>query len=114
MGKIDIEQVKLVHDHTKNMTTLSTGSIVVLVTFFDKLTENPTWTLLIAISLGAFVVSILGALAAQIAFVDLADPDEKGYDSWHYRAGAVALVTSWLAFVLAVVCLCVFGVRNIV
>lgn len=49
--KKDIEHVKSVQDHLKHLTTLSTGSIIIIVTFIDKVAQKLTSKWLIAISL---------------------------------------------------------------
>jgi membrane protein YqaA with SNARE-associated domain len=109
----NIEQIKLIHDHTKNMTTLSTGSIVILITFFDKIAQQPSWAFLVATSLGAFVISILGALYAQIAFIDFANNDIKNNINWYHKLGSISIIISWLAFIIAVISLCIFGIKNL-
>lgn len=54
---------KSVFDFLKHMTTLSTGSIV-LITTIDKLFVQPSWTILIGIALIGFVTSIIASMIA--------------------------------------------------
>jgi RsiW-degrading membrane proteinase PrsW (M82 family) len=106
-----IEQVKLIHDHTKHLTTLSTGSIVLLVTFYEKLGNPPMWKPLISVALIGFVICILATTAAQIFTITYADPNVQESDD--EKVNIVFFLTSWLSFSLAVISLCIFGVKNI-
>ena len=110
MGKrFDIEQVKLIHDHTKHLTTLSAGSIVALVTLYEKLAASHNWKFLIAIALISFVASIIGGVYAQIGMIDYADPEHDDNDP----ATGVALIVSWRGFALAMLSISIYGIKNI-
>ncbi len=41
-------------DYLKLLTTLSTGAILIIVAFLDKVFKSPQWVVLIAVSLGGF------------------------------------------------------------
>jgi uncharacterized membrane protein YgdD (TMEM256/DUF423 family) len=109
MPLFNIEQVKLIHDHTKHITTLSAGSLVLLVTFYDKIGRQGSWKFLVGVALALFIVSILAATAAQIAIINYADPDQNHPQP----VGGICMVLSWIAFCLAAISLCVFGIRNL-
>ena len=61
------DAAKLDHDTYKHMTTLSTGSLVLLVTFIDKLFDKPEWGFLVIIALTCFLISILFSVAAMFS-----------------------------------------------
>jgi len=116
--KWNIEFVKLMHDHTKHLTTLSTGSIVVLVTFYEKLAATPSWTPLVIVALVAFVCTILAATLSQILLLPMSEPVHQestpARGLWAESPPLVIfLLASWLAFIIAVISLGVFGVRNV-
>lgn len=51
--KADQEGEKLYFDSMKHLTTLNTGSVLLLVTFLEKLFSSPRWRVLVAVSLEA-------------------------------------------------------------
>jgi hypothetical protein len=106
---MNVEQVKLIHDHTKHLSTLSTGSLVLMITFYEKLGNPTQWRFLLAIALIGFVLTILAATTAQVGTIDFADPEHKKRDV----ATGISFMVSWLSFCIAIVALCVFGVKNI-
>jgi hypothetical protein len=64
--KADKEGEKLFFESMKHLTTLNTGSILLLVTFIEKLFSNPSWKGLIAVSLISFVVSIMCSVSSML------------------------------------------------
>lgn len=62
----DQEGEKLFFDSMKHLTTLNTGSILLLVTFLEKLFSNPRWKALIAVSLICFVISIVCSVSSML------------------------------------------------
>lgn len=64
--KVDQEGEKLIFDSMKHLTTLNTGSILLLVTFLEKLFSNPRWKPLIAVSLICFVLSIVCSVSSML------------------------------------------------
>lgn len=61
---IFLEFLKTQHDYFKNLTTLNTGSIIIVIAFIERIFETPMqlsrYIILLAISL--FVVSLLSSL----------------------------------------------------
>lgn len=51
-----LEALKLDHDTFKHLTTISTGSILLLATFIEKLFQNPDWKGLIAFTFVALMI----------------------------------------------------------
>jgi hypothetical protein len=109
MPRFNIEQVKLIHDHTKHITTLAAGSLVLLVTFYDKIGKQGSWKFLVGASLALFIICILAATGAQIFIIDYADPEESDPSP----AAAVSMIVSWVAFCMAAISLCIFGIKNL-
>jgi len=109
MPLFNIEQVKLMHDHTKHITTLSAGSLVLLVTFYDKIGKHGSWKFLVGAALALFIISILAATVAQISIINYANPEENDPDP----GGAICMAASWIAFCMAAISLCAFGIRNL-
>ena len=52
-----VKALETFYDFLKHLTTLGTGSIIILSTFLEKLFSNPEWKILISITFGNFIVS---------------------------------------------------------
>lgn len=62
-----LESTKLNFDAIKHLTTLSTGSIVLLVAFLEKIfREEQHWRILIGAALICFILSIVGCVSALL------------------------------------------------
>ncbi|MCU1265007.1 MAG: hypothetical protein JWM21_1325 [Acidobacteria bacterium] len=107
MPVFPIEQIKLIFDHTKHITTLSVGSMVAIVTFYEKLGGSRHWKTLVSISLVCFVISILAGIVAQFGVIDSVEK-AKVSDPRTRRA----FIVTYVSFSLALVGLCVYGLRN--
>ena len=55
--------------YLRHLTTLSTGCVLVLVTFLEKIFPKPLWKCLIIIAVAAFLLSLLSAVFAQVAYL---------------------------------------------
>ncbi len=108
----DQESEKLYFESMKHLTTLNTGSILLLVTMMEKLFKSPRWWGLIVGSLASFTVSIVCSVSSML--------QSANYVKWEGRIQSVesaikdlmyyiALIT----FVLGIVCLIVFTTKNL-
>ena len=110
-GHPKIELHKASIEYAKFLVSLSTGSIVLLASFLDNLTKDSDWVLLAGVSLVAFMLSVISGVILYTTLL------------WHLGEemsdkGAVALVFStigsWLFFLVAVINLTVFAVKNLI
>lgn len=60
--KANEESLKLGYDLFKHITTLSTGTLLILITFLERLFQNPTWKFLVSISFTSLVFVIVLSL----------------------------------------------------
>jgi Na+-transporting NADH:ubiquinone oxidoreductase subunit NqrE len=105
------EESKLAHDYLKHVTTLSTGSLVLMVTFLEKLISKRQWGFLVDVSFVSFLVSIVSAVAAMTAILELMhDQDKKGFAR---KLGALGFVGTWLGFTSGVTSLTLFALGNL-
>ena len=68
----DIEQTKALIEYFKHLTTLSTGSIVLITTFLEKLFANPSWRLAVVISIAGFMLSFFHLLLRTLLLWSMA------------------------------------------
>ncbi|HEX8473001.1 MAG TPA: hypothetical protein VF666_03130 [Pyrinomonadaceae bacterium] len=103
---------KLHYDTCKHLTTLSTGSILIMVAFIEKLFTNPTLKGLVALSFGLFVLSIITSSMAMIG-IGAAIRQRFSIDTFDrvYNYGTVML--SFTCFFIGIVILIVFAMVNL-
>jgi hypothetical protein len=116
-GKL-IEWMKIWVDYLKHLTTLSTGSLVLIVTFLDKLFVRPRWNAVMIASLIGFLVSILGSvvLLTIISIVSYywANDDKDQLPDYLATMLKISLPFTWLGFSTGVVCMTVFSIKNLI
>lgn len=105
------EGEKLYFESMKHLTTLSTGSILLLVTMMEKLFHSPRWRALIVSSLISFGVSILCSVSSMLQSAnsvkwhgDFPKIEASMKDLMYY----LALVT----FLLGIIGLILFAMKN--
>lgn len=106
-----VEARRVLHDYLKHVATLSTGSILIIVTFLEKLSEQPTWTWLVAVTIIAFAICIIATIVAQVGnFESLTikvEPDELNNLTF------IAMLLTWACFSIGVISMVIFGVANL-
>jgi hypothetical protein len=106
------EGLKLFFDVFKHLTTLCTGSIVLLATFHEKLSGTAKWQSLIAIAFAGFIVSIAGSVVLMLSTARSIRRNETS-DQLTDRMGNLSYLVAVTGFAVGAVCLGVFGVRNL-
>ena len=104
--------LKLFFDVFKHLTTLSSGSIVILVTFLDKLAKYSQWQALITISLVGFLVAIVGSIIVMLSTARTVRRNETT-DQLPDVLGNISYAVAVGGFAIGVVCLAVFGIKNL-
>ena len=107
-GKLAIERTKIEIDVVKHLSTLSTGSIVLVTTFLDKLPKPLSEPRLLRLSLGLFSCSIVTSVLYLLA--PWADKKE-----WRHSASSrkVCFFLAGVAFLGGAVFLAVFARFNV-
>jgi len=109
-----VEGIKLTCDFFKHLTTLSTGSIVILATFREKLAPQSHWLPLAAVAAGGFVLTVLGTVISHAILAFRAE--QSKFDETKGVSAIVELITfslAALAFFVALACLALFAIRNL-
>jgi hypothetical protein len=102
---------KIYFDYVKHLNTLATGSIIVEVSFFEKIFPHPHWKLLAALSLAFFTVSVISALLLYSSTVTAAG--RSLVTRKDDRAGRILLRLILFGFLVGITSLAVFGMRNL-
>jgi hypothetical protein len=115
MAKVDIAVAQLFNEYIKHINTLSTGSILILVTFLEKLFLHPEGKWLVSVSIIGFLVSIIGGVTTKTIFTFIAyhstDEDEVGNTQNLVRG--LGIWALWLGFLIGISSFAIFGVINL-
>ena len=99
-------------NYSKHISTLSTGSILLLVTFLDKMFPEPQWKLLIGIAFLSFMVSIIFSVLTMVIHGNLPlNSETQKIEKLMKRAG-LFLVICLSAFITGLISLTMFGLIN--
>lgn len=110
----EIEIYKLEFEYIKYITTICTGSILLVVTFSDKLFQKPEWKTALAISLCSFLLSIIICAFSQASIIEKVS--EKNNLSWRDKVQriTIGLIFSALGtYLVGVISLVCFGLKNL-
>ena len=113
MSDYNAEYMKIEIDYFKHLSTLSTGAIVILTVFIDKLFANPIWKPAIIVAFFAFLLSGIAATVVYSIIVARQEPLVRiGSDDWGFY-GALITLGAWGLFCTGLLALSVFAVANL-
>ena len=111
-NKESLEGVKQLFDSLKHMTTLSTGSIALLVVVIEKLFSNPEWKFLVVVAVLIFLVSIFCSVTGMfVQSIDTMNIEGSGKERYFERVGKLMAI-SYYSFFLGVASMVVFFLKN--
>ncbi len=105
------ESIKLIYDLFKHITILTTGIILILITFLEKLFQNPSGKYLVSISFIFFIISIILALITM-AFMAQGVADLGELDEFETKIGRWTFLTTLGSFVLGIISFVIFALVN--
>ncbi len=101
-------------DFLKHLTTLNTGSILLLVTFLEKLFNKPEWQELIGVAFLSFGVSIVGCLTIHFwSIIDVEDGSEIEITKICVFFRRVLAILAFGGFLIGLISLIVFALKNL-
>lgn len=95
-----LERLKLGVDITKHLTTLTTGSVVVLASFADKALPNGAYNKYIIASLALLVCSLLASVFVLVSSIYLVNPYVSGTDDRRKPLTKVMVFTFLTSFIM--------------
>jgi len=105
------ESWKLQYDIYKHLTTLSTGSILLLITFLEKLFNKPIWKGLVVVALCCLILSILlsfivmNLMASQVRDMEV--------DQRFVKRNLTVIILAISMFLLGIISLAAFAIKNL-
>ena len=109
----EIAKRKEILVYLRHLTTLCTGSILLIVTFLEKLFANPELKGLVIVSMFCFLIAILGALIAQFLIAGNLNVTAKKIAKSEAYVSAYAVLVAWIGFFCGVISLAVFAIKNL-
>jgi len=106
-----VEAQKVVFDYVKHITTLDTGSIVLLTVLIEKFFKTPKWQFLVPVIFLGFILSIVMLAFTAFGLIrSIRTPQ-------HITIGLVrfttwTFITGIIGFITAMVSLAVLAVKN--
>jgi hypothetical protein len=107
-----VERMKLLYDLNKHLTTLSTGSLLLMAGLFGQVFKSPAWKPLAA---GAFVLFTSCVVACVFAMFGFAMYSRTTFQTADDPVdfGAKAFAVAMLLFMLAILAFAVFALKNL-
>jgi len=93
-----VESQKLVFDYIKHITTLDTGSIILLTILLEKFLKTPQWRFLIISGFIGFIVSVIALTLSAFGIIrSVRTPLEIGrglvrFTSWSFMIGIIGFI----------------------
>jgi hypothetical protein len=104
-------------DFLKHQTTLATGSILILTGLFEKVFIQPRWRAFIVISLACFVLAVVFGVRAYILVITHQFRTNQHGDNWAWQENWNHILSfgqfAWRNFLLGILSLVVFAIRNL-
>jgi len=98
----------------KHLTSLSTGSIIIIVAFLEKIFNNPEWKYLVGISIVLFLVSIIGCVIAHLLSVlEVDQPVEKRMSKPVLIGFSISTPMAFGGFLGGIICFGIFAIKNL-
>jgi len=110
----EIEIYKLEFEYLKHLTTMSTGAILLLVAFLDKIFTRPEYKIAIAISLVCFLLAIILCAISQASIIEKASEKTNiEHRNKVQNLTVILFLLALLSFVIGVISLVAFGLKNL-
>ena len=111
----DLASYSQEQDFMKHLGTLSTGSIVLLATFLERLFSNPLWKPVVVVALAGFTASILGTVGWHLLSILHVSAVRARRSGLVMPSVSIPVIGASLGgFVVGVVALAAFAIRNLV
>jgi hypothetical protein len=98
---------KLLHETMKQLVTISSGSILIVVAFVEKAAQ---WKVLVAVAFVGFLICIIACL---VMMRSISLNVGAGYTNPRHKFEGRVYTTTVCSFLLGIVALVVFVIRNL-
>ncbi|SRR6266404_1551511 len=106
------EGTKLFYDLFKHMTTISTGSILILAAFLEKVFKNPVWEALVGVTFGGFILLVVTAILMMFFISNMIRNFGRTTRREEVVVSAVSIITV-ASFICGIITLVIFALKNL-
>lgn len=111
------DHFKSLFDYLKHVSTLSTGSLLLVTTFLEKFFKDPLYSWCVGLAVGALLLSLIASLAAYSVMVLNFPRNDREFSKASLSAGEKAvfaggILVTWFAFLVGVGTLAFFFLAN--
>lgn len=110
--KYPIDAYKMAFDYLKHISTLCTGSILLIAGLLEKLFSNPEWKICVAISLVAFLLAVVSSIVAQASVIEMIDKEET-IGEWAWPTAGLGIFGMYLFFLIGLASFLLFALKNL-
>jgi uncharacterized membrane protein YidH (DUF202 family) len=107
-----VERMKLMYDLSKHITTLSTGTLLLMAGLFDKVFKLPVWTPLAGASVLCFALCVVCCVIAMFGFAMYSQTTWQTEED-PVNFGSKAFSIAIIIFVFGIISFTIFSIRNI-
>ena len=101
------------YDYVKHMTTLSTASLILIVTFVEKINIKPEWGFLFTSSIVLFLLTTISSVMCMLFILSIQRYEHVHVSpKWEKILLMLSLFGSWLFFLGGIVCIAIFAIKN--
>ena len=97
-------------EYIRHLSTLSTGSILLITIFLEKVFPRPRWKAFIAIALLGFLASVIGSIVTYSVLVAFPEDEPPELVS---KTATWGLGVMWVGFLCGVLALAIFALKNL-
>jgi DMSO/TMAO reductase YedYZ heme-binding membrane subunit len=105
---------KLLHDTMKQLITISSGSILLMITFWEKIFKQPLWRGYVAIAFVGFLICIIASvIMMRCISLKMGSGYEEVRSAEIQKVENLAYPIAATGFVVAILALVVFVIKNL-
>jgi hypothetical protein len=115
LGAEPMEVIKVNIEYVQRLTTLSTGSVLLITAFLEKLFSNPQWKGCLIVSLVCFSLSVVASVLADSLLVAASSsPKANIWRGWTVSIFGTLFLSGTLGgFLIGIVALMIFAIKNV-
>jgi hypothetical protein len=109
------EYYKAVFEFHRHLISLSTGSVLLISVFLEKLFTQPKWKALVIVALSSFLLSIIASVITYTLYIENmpGNQDGQNWPSGQEAIAGLSLIVSWGCLLLGLLALSAFTIRNL-
>jgi hypothetical protein len=108
-----LEFHKAFYDYLKHLSTISTGSIVLLAAFLEKIFAQPRWKPLVGVAVAGFLITVIASIITySLMVLNFPRPGIKR-QKWEGNVVFFAVLLTWIGFISGVISLAIFILKNL-